>query len=514
MINKDKQLKIAVIHDHLGFCGGGERTVLLIALDLGADFITAYAHKDTFPDYQKQLGKKLILFSKKIVTTRVIRFFWIRWLFWHNRKSLLEYDIVITSSNIATEMMARYINKEALKITYTHSTPRRVFDQYEYSKKSYPLVLRSLFVIFVQFWKWFYLRSIFLYNINIANSNCVKKRIKSHTRGEANAVLYPPIIIDKFKWLEQGDYFFSWGRVDELKRIELIVKAFGQRLEEKLIIASGGPRLEAVKKLAANKPNIKILGWISDENLFKLVGNCRAAVYIPVNEDSGMTHLEANAAGKPVLGVKEGGLIESVIDKETGILIKENPKEEDIISAIKIMNADWCLKRKEICINHAKKYSKESFLKELRNIIDRNDPRKFLIGIDASRWEYIYEQCKSTRVCTGACERTCKRIDVETYSKNLIKNLILLAQARGFRIRIYTPRTIKDLPLEIQKVIPYQRFWTIRALKRELKYSPPDYFISSKEIIAIGKEKSEEILWEDIAKKILIKIYAKSKTVS
>lgn len=465
-MNNDKELKIAIIHDHLGFKGGGERTVLLAAMELGADFITAYAHPDTFPDYQKELGDRLILLSKKAVNTRVVRFFWIRWLFWKYRKEFKKYDIVLSSSNIATEMAAGYLRKDALKITYTHSTPRRIYDQYEYSKNTYPLLLRPLFALFVRLWRWFYLRAILVYDINIANSNCVRKRVRNHIGGDVQAVLYPPIMVDKFKWLGQEDYFFSWARLDELKRVELIVKAFQKMPDKKLIVASGGPRLGIVKKLAENYSNIKVLGWISDEELLKQVGNCRAAIYIPVNEDAGMSHLEANAAGKPVLAVREGGLLESVIDGETGIFIKENPDERDIIAGINKMTPKWCLSKKEICEEHAQKYSKEIFMQKLKGIIKRNDPRLPLLGIDASRWE------------DPRCPGKNKRTGVEVVAKNLLDKLVPLAQKAGLRVRLYTPRLIPDFPMEIQKILPGAKRWTRKILAGELKHSTPNYFFT------------------------------------
>ena len=129
-MQKNKNPKIAIVHDHLGFCGGGERTVLLLALELGADFITAYADSETFSEYQKKLGNKLIPLTKRIVNMRVIRFFWLRGLFYMRRDILKNYDILIASSQAATEAVARYSRKDALKIVYTHTTPRRVFDRY------------------------------------------------------------------------------------------------------------------------------------------------------------------------------------------------------------------------------------------------------------------------------------------------------------------------------------------------------------------------------------------------
>ena len=465
-MQKNKNPKIAIVHDHLGFCGGGERTVLLLALELGADFITAYADSETFSEYQKKLGNKLIPLTKRIVNMRVIRFFWLRGLFYMRRDILKNYDILIASSQAATEAVARYSRKDALKIVYTHTTPRRVFDQYKISKNMYPLILRPAYAVFALFWKKLYLRAISKFDINIANSNNIRARIKNHTKSDASAVIWPPVITDRFRWLEFGDYYLSFGRVDEAKRVELIAQAFLEMPDKKLIIASGGPRLEAVKRIAKNAKNIQVLDWVSDEKLFDLVGRCQATIYIPLDEDAGMTHLESNSAGKPYLGVMEGGLIESTIDNETGILIPAKPKREDVILGISKMTKEWCESKKNICVKHAEKYRSQEFFKKIKNIINKNNPDIPVLGIDASRWEdprYIGER---------------RRTGVEVYSKNIISELVKLALEKNLRVRVYTPRTIQSLPLAIQKAIPYGKGWTRTKLNKELFNSPPEYFFT------------------------------------
>ena len=458
--------KIAIVHDHLGWRAGGERTVLLLALELGADFITAYANPGTFPEYQKKLGNKLIPLTKRIINIRGIRFFWLRGLFYVRRDIFKNYDILIASSQAATEAVARYSRKDALKIVYTHTIPRRVFDQYEISKKMYPLVLHPAYAAFALFWKNLYLRAIAKFNINIANSNNIRKRIKKYTKTDANAVIWPPVMIEKFQWLEFGDYYLSFGRVDEAKRIELIAEAFLKMPDKKLIICSGGPRLKAVKKIVNNAKNIKILGWVSDEKLFDLVGKCRAVIYIPLDEDAGMTHLESNSAGKSYLGVKEGGLIESTADGKTGILIPANPKIKDVISGVNEMTKEWCESKKDICVKDAEKYRSQEFFRKFKNIINKNNPNIPVLGIDASRWEdprFSGEQ---------------RRTGVEVYSKNIISELIKLALNKKLQIRVYTPRTIQSLPLDMQKVIPYGKNWTRKKLNQELFNSPPKYFFT------------------------------------
>lgn len=371
-------LKIAVVHDHLGWPGGGERTALIMAIALEADFITAYADDATFPDYTAKLDKKFFILSKRVINLEVVRFFWLRSLFWKNRNLFKRYDILIASGQAATEAVAQYGKKGALKVLYNHTPPRRIYDLYKDSKKNYKWFLRPLYAIFASYWRIRYIHSLQKFDLDIANSDNVRQRMKLYIECDVDAIIWPPIISDKFQWIKQGDYFLSWARVDEHKRIGLIVQAFKQMPDKKLIVASSGSELEKVRHLAQGCGNIKVLGRLADEDLFQLVGKCLAAIYIPINEDAGMTHLEANAAGKPVLGVAEGGLLETIIDGQTGLLIKANPEINDIVKAVETMTAEWCLKRKDFCVNYAKQFDKNVFIEKIKKIlqekIDENLP--------------------------------------------------------------------------------------------------------------------------------------------
>ena len=137
--------------------------------------------------------------------------------------------------------------------------------------------------------------------------------------------------------------------------------------DKKLIIASGGPMAGWVKEQikTRNLTNITYEGIVSDERLGELVGNCIAGIMIPVNEDAGITQCEIMAAGKPVIGVNEGGLKETVIDGKTGVLIKENPELDDVIKAVQNMTPELALSMKEASIAQAKKFDSSVFFHKM-----------------------------------------------------------------------------------------------------------------------------------------------------
>ena len=91
-----------------------------MALEFGADFITAHSDPDTFANYQAQLGDKLKILSKRVINKEVIRFFWLRNLFWRNRKLLAQYDILIASGHAATEAVCGHATSRLPAHVTTH----------------------------------------------------------------------------------------------------------------------------------------------------------------------------------------------------------------------------------------------------------------------------------------------------------------------------------------------------------------------------------------------------------
>jgi glycosyltransferase involved in cell wall biosynthesis len=152
--------------------------------------------------------------------------------------------------------------------------------------------------------------------------------------------------------------------------VNIIVKAFNQMPDKRLIIASTGSELEKLKKLAEGNKNITFAGPVDDSQLKDLVGNAIATLYIPREEDFGMSPVESMAAGKPVLGVAEGGLLETLVHGETGILVRANPSPEDIINAVHELHPKRALSMRSACEQQAAKFSKDIFLKKMKTLID------------------------------------------------------------------------------------------------------------------------------------------------
>jgi glycosyltransferase involved in cell wall biosynthesis len=142
-------------------------------------------------------------------------------------------------------------------------------------------------------------------------SETVRKRFRKHL-GHDSLVVYPPCETDRFQWMEEGDFYLSTARVDPLKRVGLIVKAFKEMPDKRLVVVSGGADLPGIRRIAEGSLNIEILGWVDETTLTELMGRCIATIYIPRDEDFGISPVESMAAGKPVIGVQEGALLETI----------------------------------------------------------------------------------------------------------------------------------------------------------------------------------------------------------
>jgi len=171
----------------------------------------------------------------------------------------------------------------------------------------------------------------------IANSQAVAKRIKTFY-GRDSIVILPPIDVDRFQPdTVQEDYYLVLSRLVPYKRIDLAVEAC-TRLNRKLLVVGDGPDRARLEKIAG--PSISFLGRQTDEAVARYAARCRALLF-PGEEDFGMTPLEVNAAGRPVIAFRAGGALETVIEGRTGLFFDE-PEPESLMQAMtKFESCNW-----------------------------------------------------------------------------------------------------------------------------------------------------------------------------
>ena len=276
-------------------------------------------------------------------------------------------------------------NDKIKKIMYCHHPVRFAFDLKDYYYRRYAPWQRPLFVGMVWLARRVYGWGIKKMDVVMANSENVKSRLQNLVGRQNAVVVYPPIDTEKFQHTlsfpprvkardklrreSRNDYYLSFARLVDLKRVSDIARAFRKMPDKKLIVASGGPELEKIQRLAHGFANIKIKGFVSDEELVGLVGNCIATIYIPIDEDFGMSPLEAASAGKPTIGVDDGGLRETIIHKKTGYLIPKDYKIDDLISAVNWLTPERAVAFAGDCKRQAEKFSKEKFVNSVKKMV-------------------------------------------------------------------------------------------------------------------------------------------------
>lgn len=136
----------------------------------------------------------------------------------------------------------------------------------------------------------------------------------------------PPRLGERYRSGEPGDYVFAVGRLDPMKRFDLLVRALARtRTPVRAVVAGTGPELEPLRALAAElgvADRLELPGWIDDDELVRLCAGALAVYYAPFDEDYGYVTVEAFRSGRPMLTTTDaGGILEFVIDGENGFVV-------------------------------------------------------------------------------------------------------------------------------------------------------------------------------------------------
>lgn len=274
------------------------------------------------------------------------------------------YDIVLSiESGIAKGVLTK---PETCHICYCNTPMRYLWNMYfEYLKNEKPGFFKSRFIkAFFNYLRVWDLATASRVDYFMSNSENVKKRIMKYYRRDSK-VVYPPVSINDFIFSEnKEDFYLVVSQLVSYKRIDIVVDAFNE-LNKNLIIIGDGPERKKLQKNA--KENIKFLGWKDDSVLKDYYSRARAFVF-PGEEDFGITPVEAQASGTPVIGFGKGGLLETVIDGETGVLFYRQDVS-GLIEAVKrfeeMEKSFDCNKMRE----NAKKFDVSIFKSQLEDFI-------------------------------------------------------------------------------------------------------------------------------------------------
>jgi glycosyltransferase involved in cell wall biosynthesis len=354
-----------VLYDFLLVRGGAERLTLTLVRGLeDVDLCVGYRAPERVPDGELEgINCIDLAAATNIAGWRSIK---VMRAFRYRTRFLSEYDWVLYSGTNAP--LAVYNHPNGANILYCHTLPRFVYDLREYYLERYPRLLRPALKGLMSYVKPRYEAAVARMDLIIVNSENVRQRMRRYLNRDS-IVINPPCDTDKFVWRGQSDYYVSSARLECFKRVDVIVDAFLRMPDKRLIVASGGSESARLRRLAARADNIQFAGWLDDAALQDLMGHSIATIYIPKDEDFGMSPVESMAAGKPVIGVAEGGLLETVVDGETGTLLRPNPDADDVIEAVQYLTAERALQMRYACESRAALFSRDRFLSRMREVI-------------------------------------------------------------------------------------------------------------------------------------------------
>lgn len=273
-----------------------------------------------------------------------------------------KHDIVLSSSHAVSKGVLT--GPDQLHISYVHSPIRYAWDlQHQYLKEAgMDSGVKGLLA------KWL-LHKIRIWDHRtsngvdhfIANSKFIARRIKKVYGREAD-VIYPPVDVERFSLCEcKDDYYFTASRMVPYKRMDLIVEAFSHMPDKKLVVIGDGSEMDKIKSKATK--NIEILGYQPNSVMQEHMRQAKAFVFA-AEEDFGITPVEAQACGTPVIAFGKGGALETVKSNVTGILF-ERQEISSIIDAVNKFELNQDRISYMECRLNAEKFSVPRFQNEI-----------------------------------------------------------------------------------------------------------------------------------------------------
>lgn len=356
--------RLALCHEWITTYGGSDQVAAAIASALNVDAVFAFAVRERlaselFPDVA-------VLPAGRLGRTRFALEHW-QWLlpvmpFEWRRLDLDDYDVVVTSAHACVNAIR--VRPDVVHVCYCH-TPMRYAWEWRSELDRVPRPGRPLWpLIAAGFrradYKWAQHVSHW-----IANSRTVAERIRSYYGREAT-VIHPPV--DASYWTpgdrdERSDFFLWAGRLVGYKRPDVAVLA-ANLAAVPLVVAGSGPMLDKVRKLAG--PTVRFVVDPTIDELRELYRRARAYIF-PGVEDFGMTNVEAQACGCPVIAFAQGGATETVVHNETGLLYEKTGADE--LAHIMRSFEPEAFTRERLT-SHASRFSVERFEREIRSYMD------------------------------------------------------------------------------------------------------------------------------------------------
>lgn len=367
-----KNLKVALVYDRINKIGGAERVLeALHEIWPTAPIYTAVYNKNTAK--WADMFRVYTSFLQSLPVARVHH----EWFAWatpmaFERFSFDEYDVVLSVTSAEAKNI---ITKPGtVHICYCLTPTRYLWSgASEYMTHSH-IGLPTWLVKPVLSLTQTYLRDWDLIastrpDYYLAISERVKQRILTYYARNVERVIYPPVLIDFFtpstdkKPPHHKAYFLIVSRLVAYKKVDQVIAACNQ-LKLPLVVIGNGAEETYLKKMAGN--TIQFIDSVTDVELRTWVRGCTAFIFAG-DEDFGISTVEAQSCGKPVIAYKHSGVSEIVIDGVTGVLYDEQTTE-GLVAALNTFRKQWY--DSTLCRRNAERFSLSRFKSEMKNAVE------------------------------------------------------------------------------------------------------------------------------------------------
>ena len=361
--------RIALVHDWFDCVAGSEKVVREMIKCFREP--TVYSIVDHLDDQQKEyLGVRDIetSFIQRLPFQKSFRNYLPLMPFAAEQFDVSDADVVLSSSHAFAKSVIT--SCEQLHVSYVHTPIRYAWDlQHEYLQQQNLKWGPKAWMVraalhYIRMWD---RGTADRPDVYVANSNFVAKRIWKTYRRKSH-VVYPPVDVNRFTPEHRKENFYlAAGRLVPYKRFDLVVEAFSKFKDVQLVVVGDGTEMAKLKSMAG--PNVKLMGYQSDEVLVDLMRRTKGFVFGAL-EDFGIMPVEAMACGTPVIGLGRGGTRETILHGKTGIHFEEQTCESltEAIATFEAMPADY-FDANEIR-KHAETFSAERFRAQFKTLVE------------------------------------------------------------------------------------------------------------------------------------------------
>ncbi len=230
------------------------------------------------------------------------------------RLSLPPSEVVLSSSSAFAHGVL--VPAESVHICYCHTPFRYAWSEERRALREVPGPLRGLLRLQLARMRRWDVSASKRVDSYVANSQVTRERIRGFYGRDAT-VIHPPVETHRFKTGVPGDSLLVVSELVAHKRVHIALEA-ARLAGVPIVVVGSGPDHAA---LSAAYPEADFIGRASDEELVERYATARAVI-VPGIEEFGITAVEAQAAGRPVIAAAAGGVLETVLDGQTGLLVR------------------------------------------------------------------------------------------------------------------------------------------------------------------------------------------------